>query len=334
MTEAGRPPETGSPLRTRLRRRARRSNLGARAGPLIALLGLAGAVSIGHPLFLSAYGLNTLASAASVIMLLAAGQFLPISIGSIDLSMGALTAFGTVLLALWLPHLGPLAVPAMLIAIAAAGLLNGLIIVAFQMPSFIATVGTLGLWSGVSLVVSSASAVSVTGGYRVIAWLNGNIDRVPVSFLFAIAVMTVLGGVLTLTPVGRLALYAVGLAEPAAQMSGVRVAIVKVLCFAAAGLFSGLTALVLVAQDISGDPTSANSLLLPSIAAVVVGGNAITGGTGGMSRVLIGALIITVVQNGIGVMGINPFYEQIVYGVILVAAAGLTLDRSAIGVLK
>lgn len=306
----------------------------SRAGPLVALVILTAAVTIGHPLFLSAYGLNTLAGAASVIMLLAAGQFLPIAIGGIDLSMGALTAFGTVLLALWLPHAGPFAVGAMLLALTAAGLLSGLIIVLFQMPSFIATVGTLGLWSGISLVASHASAVSVGSGYQTIAWLNGDVGGVPISFLFALLAMGILGMILTVTPAGRLYLYSVGLAETAARLSGVHVAVVRALCFAGSGLFSGLTALVLVAQDISGDPTSANSLLLPSIAAVVVGGNAITGGSGGMTRVLVGALIITVIQNGIGVMGINPFYEQILYGAILVAAAGLTMDRSALTVMK
>ncbi|MHB1303110.1 MAG: ABC transporter permease [Acidiphilium sp.] len=302
--------------------------------PLATLIVLIGAVAIGHPLFVSAYGLSTLASAASVIMLMALGQFLPVILGGIDLSIGALAAFGTILLAIWLPFLGFGAVIVMLTLLSLAGLLNGLIIVIFQIPSFIATLGTLGLWTGVSLVVSGTSAISVNHGYQAIAWMNGAVADVPISFLFALIVMACVGVILKFTSGGRLSLYAIGLGEPAALMSGVRVSLVRILCFAIAGLCAGFTALVLVAQDISGDPTSASALLLPSIAAVVVGGNAITGGIGSVQRVLIGALIITVVQNGIGIVGISPFYQSIVYGAILLVAAALTLDRSGVSMVK
>ena len=91
---------------------------------------------------------------------------------------------------------------------------------------------------------------------------------------------------------------------------------------------------VLVAQQISGDPTAAQSLLLPSIAAVVVGGNAITGGVGGVGRLAIGALTIAVLRSGIGIVGIDPSYQQVVYGVVIIAAAALTIDRSRMEIVK
>lgn len=317
---------------------ARRWRLNGRAlvklVPPATLVLLVAAVAIGHPLFISVYGLSTLAGAASVIMLMAAGEFMVIVLGGIDLSVGAMAAFGTVLLALWLPHLGVYAVPVMLMVLTLAGLLNGFLCTFFQIPSFITTLGTLGLWSGVSLVVSGASAISVTHGYQGIAWLNGNLGPMPVSFVFALAVMSALGAFLHFTTTGRLSIYAIGLAEPAALIAGTRAHLVRLACFGLAGLLSGLTAFVLVAQNISGDPTSAQALLLPGIAAVVVGGNALTGGVGGMTMVLIGSLIITVVQNGIGILGIGPFYQSIAYGGILIVAAGLTLDRSNMSIVK
>jgi ribose transport system permease protein len=100
------------------------------------------------------------------------------------------------------------------------------------------------------------------------------------------------------------------------------------------GLFAGLAALLLSASQFSGSPTLADALLLPTIAAVVVGGSAITGGVGGPLRTLVGALIIAVLRVGLSVVGVDPSYEQIVYGAVVIAAVALTLDRSRMGVVK
>jgi ribose transport system permease protein len=91
---------------------------------------------------------------------------------------------------------------------------------------------------------------------------------------------------------------------------------------------------VLAASQFSGAPTLADSLLLPAIAAVVVGGTAITGGVGGPLRTLVGALLIVVLRTGMSVVGVDPSYEQIVYGVVIIAAVALTLDRGQLGIVK
>jgi ribose transport system permease protein len=120
----------------------------------------------------------------------------------------------------------------------------------------------------------------------------------------------------------------------AALLSGVHVSRVKIFAFALTGLFSGLAGMAMVARTYSGNPTIADSLLLPSIAAVVVGGTAITGGVGGLGRTLIGVLTITVLRVGIAVIGLDPAYEPIAYGVLIAGAVALTVDRSKTLIVK
>ncbi len=134
-------------------------------------------------------------------------------------------------------------------------------------------------------------------------------------------------------PFGR-HVYAIGMAERAALLSGIRVGRVKVLGFALTGLFSGLAGLAMVARNASGSPTIADSLLLPSIAAVVIGGTSITGGVGGLGRTFIGALTITVLRVGFATIGLDPAYEPLAYGVLVVAAVALTIDRSKAQIVK
>lgn len=123
-----------------------------------------------------------------------------------------------------------------------------------------------------------------------------------------------------------------GLAERAALMS--RTQRLRVLAFALSGLWAGLAAVVLAASQFSGAPTLADSLLLPTIAAVVVGGTAITGGVGGPLRTLVGVLLVVVLRIGMSVMGVDPSYEQIVYSVVIIAALALTVDRGRLSIVK
>jgi ribose transport system permease protein len=127
-------------------------------------------------------------------------------------------------------------------------------------------------------------------------------------------------------PFGR-QVHAIGANPLAALLSGIDVVRVKVLAYALSGLLAGLAGLAMVARTASGNPTIADSLLLPSIAAVLIGGTAMTGGTGGLGRTLIGVLTVTVLRVGIAAIGVDPAYEPIAYGVLVVVAASLTADR-------
>ncbi|GAA0935759.1 ABC transporter permease [Pseudonocardia zijingensis] len=304
------------------------------AVPAAVLVALVLAVASREPSFLGAASVRALLEGAAPLLLLALGQTFVILIGGIDLSVAVLASLGTVLLASWLPSAGVLAVLATLAATTLAGALSGAVSAYAQVPSFVVTLGAMGLWSGVALTVSGASTISITEGYDTIFWIRDlRVAGLPIAAVLAVAAVLVAAGLMAALAGGRL-LHAVGRAERAALMSGARTPRLRVLAFAVSGLCAGLAAVVLAASQFSGAPTLADSLLLPAIAAVVVGGTAITGGVGGPLRTLVGALLIAVLRVGMSVMGVDPSYEQIVYGAVIVSAVALTLNRGTVGIVK
>jgi ribose transport system permease protein len=326
---AGNPPSLpATPDERRLRLRASASRL----APLAVLLTLLAALGSFEPSFLSAYSLSVLAGESSVILLLAIGQTLVILLGGIDLSTAALASLASVLLALLLPSAGVFGLLGVLALTTGIGATQGFIHARAQIPSFVVTLAGLGLWSGTALFIAHTT-IPVSEGYEVVGWLEGRTYRVPHAFAFGVAALLMLVATLRWYSIGR-HIYAIGMGEVAALLSGIRVARAKVTVFALSGLFSGLAGTVMVARTYSGNPTIADSLLLPSIAAVVVGGTAITGGFGSLGRTLIGVLTIAVLRVGIAVVGLDPAYEPIAYGVLVVGAVALTIDRSKTSIVK
>ncbi len=331
------PEQSPQPRGTEPRRtasRARGKKLLTELLPLIVLVALVLVVSAYQPSFLSFRGQRTLFEGAAPIILLAIGQMFVILTGGIDLSLAVQASLGSVLLALWLPSLGAGGVALVLLCTFLTGALNGLLTAWAQIPSFIVTLGTMGLWGGVALWSSGASAISISDGYEAIGWVTDlRVAGLPVSVLLAVAAAVLTAAAMRYLSRGRL-LHAMGLAEQATMMSGTRTPVVRVLAFGLAGLFAGFTAVLLSSTQFAGGPTLANSLLLPVIAAVVVGGTAITGGVGGPLRTLVGALVIAVLRVGMGVVGVDPAFEQIIYGLMILAAVSLTLDRARLSVVK
>ncbi len=316
------------------RRKAPSRQLIVKALPSIVLIALVFAVSVQQPSFLGPLSLRTLAESAAPIALIAIGVMFPILTGGIDLSVAVLTSLATVLLGLWIPSLGLLGIVLMIMAITAAGLLNGFVSAYAQAPSFVVTLGAMGLWSGVALGLSGASTISIGANYSLIGWLTdtrvGGV-AIDVYLTVALAVLIALG--FRFLARGK-SLHAIGLAESATLMSGVRTRRMRVLAFGASGFFAALAGTVLASSQFAGSPTLADSLLLPAIAAVIVGGTLITGGVGGPLRTIIGTLVIGVLRVGMHALGVDPAYEQIVYGSVIIAAVALTLDRSRIGIIK
>jgi ribose transport system permease protein len=300
--------------------------------PLVVLISLVLAVGVADPAFLSAYSLGVLARESSVILLLAIGQTMVIILGRIDLSVAALASLTSVLIASYLPNLGAAALLGALALATLIGTLQGLVHARAQIPSFVVTLAGLGLWSGVALSIAQTT-VPVEDGYAVVGWLEGDSFGLSHAFLFALAALGLLQVALSRLPLGRY-LYAIGMGERTALLSGVRVWRITALAFAVSGLFAGLAGAVMVARTDSGNPTIADALLLPSIAAVLIGGTAITGGYGGLLRTLVGVLIITVMRVGIAAVGLHPAYEPIAYGVLVVIAVALTVERAKLGTVK
>ncbi|GAA1386970.1 ABC transporter permease [Catellatospora chokoriensis] len=301
--------------------------------PLIALVALVVALTIADPDFLTQRSLTAVARTAAPLIVLAAGATLIVLCGGIDLSIAALASLSTVLLALWLPNLGGLATPAVIAVAAAIGAVQGVAHVLLRIPSFIVTLGGMSILSAVALVVSGAGTVRVVDDSPV-KWLELYVGGyVPMSAAMALLVVALLAAILKATPLQSW-VSATGYAESAARLAGTPVDLVKIGAFCVSGACAGFAAVMLVSRQFSGGPTMADNLLLPAVAAIVVGGTAITGGHGSLWRSLAGAFVVTLLRVGLPIVGVPSAYEQILYGVIIVVAVALTLDWSKVSIIK
>ena len=300
-------------------------------GTLIVLVVMVGAM---QPVFLQPSTLLQLASDTAVLFILATGVTFVIMLGGIDLSIQSMASLASVIVALTVARLG---YGAFVLAIGIgvlAGLLSGLAHVRLKIPSFIATLASGGVLYSSALVISGERSITLADTERSFqTWITGTPLGIPNVIIIGLIVLVVAHLLQSHTRFGRYS-AAIGAGEPAAYASGVKVSRQKVFAFVLSGGFAALAGVVLAGRLASGSPTLAAELLLPSIAAVVVGGTAITGGVGSIWRTLIGALIISVVRIGMTFLGVNIFAQNIVFGVVLIAAVAITIDRSKIPIVK
>lgn len=294
--------------------------------PFVVLAALVLVVTAYDPGFLRPSSLLTLLDQTAVIALLAFAQALVVMTGRITLANAALASLAGVLLAQLLPDLGFGAVGLVLVGTVVVGALLGAIHIVAQVPSFIVTLGALGVAAGLSLWLSDADSVFVSDGYGAVEWISFRLYGIPISFLLVLAVCGLLMALIGMLPLGR-SIRGVGFNERAVAYSGVRVTRVVITVFAISGLLSGLAAVVQVAQLQSAGATTSDSLLLPSIAAVILGGNSIAGGVGGAGRTLLGALIISLLRVGLDLVGVSPSVQPVIYGAIVILAMAATVDR-------
>ncbi len=263
--------------------------------------------------------LNILRDSAS-IGIAAWGATLIIIAGDIDVSVGPAVAVLSVLLAYMMRWGLPVGLAIVItLAVGAATIsIAGFLRAFFNVPSFVAT---LGLWSalrGLALFVTNALPVTFPDN-DVLDTIGDDIFGVPVAAIVMLVLFVVFVFVTRKTAFGR-SVYAIGGNANAAYLSGIKVARIRVLLFAIAGLLAAVTAVMLTARLGSGNADSADGLEFDVIAAVVVGGTALSGGRGSILGTLLGVLVITLIGNGLVLLGINPFFQQVVRGVIIVAA--------------
>jgi ribose/xylose/arabinose/galactoside ABC-type transport system permease subunit len=308
-----------------------RKNLGAASG-LVAvfvlftiLLATTRGLSFADP-----DNLETILRQTTIVALAALGATIVIVSGGIDLSVGAVIALATVVIAGLLRAGAPPLLAALggLAAGVACGALNGLLITRLRVVPFIVTLGTMLLVRGAAKGLAHDQKIDAPT-----SWLNELLARLPSSrawllfppgvwllFLLAFAV----GGLLVYTRLGR-HVFAVGSNEQAARLCGIPVARVKLSVYILGGLFAGAAGLMQFSRLTVGDPTGANGLELNVIAAVVIGGGSLSGGEGSVTGALIGALIMQTLQSGCSQMGWPNWVQEIVTGAIIVAA--VALDR-------
>ncbi|QKD79213.1 ABC transporter permease [Actinomyces marmotae] len=253
--------------------------------------------------------------------ILAMGMMYVIISGEIDLSVGSTIALSGVVAAM-LAHPGdyPLVVPivAGLAVGAVVGLLNGIGVAYGAIPSFIVTLGMMTAVRGLALLVSGGSPIyGVSSGFEAIA--SARIGRFPIMAIYFIVIAALAAFVLNRTVFGR-RVYAVGGNPVAAEVSGVSVKRSKISVFVIAGILAGFCGVLLASRTITGSPTAGESYELDAIAAVVIGGVSMTGGRGRAAGVVIGALMIAVIANGLDILGIDSNFQKVVKGLIIVFA--------------
>jgi ribose transport system permease protein len=291
-------------------------------------------IEIIAPGFLTAETITLILSNTAVLFILATGVTFAILIGGIDLSIQAVASLASVILAQSIPHLGLFAFPLGISAGLVFGVMSGIVHVKLRVPSFVATLATGGVVAGMALWISGGRAITIEEGGRLnTTWVNGSVAGVPVVVITAIVVGIFSLLMLRYSRFGRYCI-AVGAGEPAAFAAGINVDRTKIIAFAISGTLAAIAGVILAARLSSGSPNLANQLLLPAIAAVIVGGTAITGGLGGVGRTAVGALIISVVRIGMTFVGVDIFAENVVFGAALIIAVAITIDRSKIAIIK
>ncbi|MFN1147484.1 ABC transporter permease [Serratia liquefaciens] len=263
--------------------------------------------------------MNILRDAATIGIAAWAMTLIIIS-GEIDVSVGPMVAFISVILAYLMQYAIPLPF-ALILALclgAALGSVAGVLRGWFNVPSFVAT---LGLWSalrGMGLFMTNALPVPIDEN-DVLDWLGGQVLGLPVSAVIMLILFVVFQFISKKTAFGR-SVYAIGGNASAAQLCGINVKRIRILLFTLAGLLAAVTGILLAARLGSGNAGAASGLEFDVIAAVVVGGTALSGGRGSMLGTLLGVLVITLIGNGLVLLGINSFFQQVVRGGIIVLA--------------
>ena len=292
----------------------------AENGALAALVVLVVALSLLSSDFLSVTNLLNVGVQAAVTAILAFGSTFVIVTGGIDLSVGSVAGLSAIVLAWTATGAGvpwPLATVVALAAGVVCGLINAALIAYGKLPPFIATLAMLGIARGLALVVSDGSPIPLPDAVSHLG------DTVSGYLPIPVIVMVVMGGVaaviLNRTYPGR-AMYAIGGNEEAARLSGIKVNRQKLITYALSGGFAAIAGIVLASRLASAQPQAATGYELDAIAAVVIGGASLSGGKGRALGTFVGALILAVLRNGLNLLSVSAFWQQVVIGVVIALA--------------
>ena len=297
-------------------------SLGGATGPLIGLILLCAFLTFATDSFFSVRNFLNILDQVTVIGIIAVGMTFVILLGGIDLSVGSVLALAMMVLGYLNVEAGlpmGVAIPAAIGAAAVAGLISGLLITEFKVPPFIATLAMMSIARGLASMITNGSQII---GFP--AWFNmGAIIRYGGVLTMTVAVMFVVFAVALLFQryrEGGRAIYAVGGNPEVARLAGINVNRVTVLVYTACAALSGLAGVLLAARLDAVQPTIGIAYELDAIAAVVIGGTSLSGGTGGIGGTIIGVLIIGVLRNGLNLLSVSPFLQAVIIGLVIVMA--------------
>ena len=298
---------------------------------LTALILLVTLLAILSPAFLTWGNIANVLRQSALQFIMSAGLTIVVLTGGIDLSIGAVVGLSACLGGAFLASGDVvLGISAALMVGLACGLLSGVLVAYLRIPSFIATYGMLWIAFGLGYVFMKGEVIyGFPAGFRFLG--AGTWGPIPMLVVMAAIVLVILHVLLTLTPFGR-AVYAIGGNPVAARLSGMPVERRLALCYAISGLVAGCAGLLAIARTNAADAGLGEELLLPAIAAVALGGTSLSGGVGGIAGTAIGAVILSLIINGLNLLGVKTFWQSFVMGaliVISVAADEIVRRRSS-----
>lgn len=310
--------------------RGRRRSFGdwlANNGAIVGLVLVSLIMFIATPAFLTVPNLLNVGVQAAVVAVIAFGMTYVIVTAGIDLSVGSIAALsaigaGWAVTTAGLP--GPVALVAAPLVGLVAGSVTGFAVAYGRLPAFIATLAMLSIARGLALVISGGRPIAMPPA---VSWLGGDLGPVPVPIIVLVVAWIVTAFVLNRTVFGR-SLYAIGGNEEAARLTGLPVKRNVAAVYALSGLYAGIAGLVLAGRLSSAQPQAATGYELDAIAAVVIGGASLAGGSGKATGTLIGALVLAVIRNGLNLLNVTAFWQQVVIGLVIALAVGIDVLRS------
>ena len=302
--------------------------------PIVTLILLLMAMTIGSPRFFTYETMIILLAQSATLIMMGIGETFIILLGSIDLSIAPVAAMATIITAMLIPTLGYMAfVVAVLFGIT-AGMVTGLIHTKGRIPSFIASLGTMGIWVGLSFLISNATPISISSANsHYLTWITGDTLGIPNTIYIMCIVLMITYFLENYTAFGRY-VKAIGAGEKATYVAGGAIDLYKTLAFMLCGALAAFQGVIISGIMSSGSARATDGLQMKAIAIVVLGGTAVSGGIGGVLRTFIGALIVFTLEYGMNMVGVNSWFQQAVYGAIIILAVALTIDRSRISIIK
>lgn len=291
-------------------------------GPLIGLIALVIIISIMNSGFLRTANIFNLLRQVSINALIAFGMTFVILTGGIDLSVGSILALSSVIMAKMLASgVNPvIAIIAACIIGLLLGAVNGIVIAYGKVAPFIATLATMTIYRGLTLVITKGNPITGLGDSFIFqVFGKGYVWIIPVPVITMAIAFAILYVILNKTPFGR-KVYAVGGSEKVSYLVGIDIKKIKVAIYSLTGMLVALSGAILTSRLNSAQPTAGESYELDAIAAVVLGGTSLSGGKGNIFGTLVGALIIGTLNNGLNLLGVSSFYQMVVKGIVILLA--------------
>ncbi|NLK29263.1 MAG: ribose ABC transporter permease [Clostridiales bacterium] len=291
-------------------------------GALIALMILVIGIGIISPQFRTVNNFFSLLRQSSINGLIAFGMTFVILTGAIDLSVGSLLALSTAICAGLIKGGMPAAL-AMVISLllgAALGFISGILVTKGRLQPFIATLITMTVYRGVTMIYTNGKPISGLGDSNILRVIGkGDLFGIPVPVILLFVMFIIFYFLLNKTTFGR-RIYATGSNAKAAKLAGVNISRTKILVYVISGIMSALAGLILLSRLNSAQPTLGTGYELDAIAAVALGGTSMNGGRGKIYGTLIGVLIIAVLNNGLNILGVSSYYQDVIKGLVILIA--------------